>query len=152
MFKHLLFFFLININSNHFKVLFVSLLLFIDMATVQSTTTPSTTTTNANNKDQTQQQQNVITFSQPTLDKATKVRMTIENFYENLFQEHEEREERYKRLEESMRQQGLSESEVGYYFLLIVFINHCFALFVFIFQRKLNVDSYMRLKKVNFYD
>lgn len=57
------------------------------------------------------QQQATITFSQPTLDKANKVRLTIENFYENLFQEYEEREERYRRLEETMKQQGLSESE-----------------------------------------
>ena len=79
------------------------------MATVQQTNT---------NK------QNLITFSQPTLDKANKVRLTIENFYDNLFQEYEEREERYRRLEETMRQQGLSESEVllensfFYYFLI----------------------------------
>jgi|688.fasta_scaffold2310250_1 hypothetical protein len=58
------------------------------------------------------QQQATITFSQPTLDKANKVRLTIENFYENLFQEYEEREERYRRLEETMKQQGLNESEV----------------------------------------
>ncbi len=53
-----------------------------------------------------------IQCSQPTLDKANKVRLTIENYYENLFQEVEEREERYRKLEENMKQQGLSESEV----------------------------------------
>jgi hypothetical protein len=80
------------------------------MATVQQTTT--TTTTNSNTTTN-KQQENVITFSQPTLDKANKVRLTIENFYDNLFQEYEEREERYRRLEETMKQQGLSESEVS---------------------------------------
>jgi hypothetical protein len=53
-----------------------------------------------------------IRCSQPTLDKANKVRLTIENYYENLFHEVEEREERYRKLEESMKQQGLNESEV----------------------------------------
>ena len=69
------------------------------MATTQQPQQQTTTTT-------------TIIFSQPTLDKANKVRLTIENFYENLFQEYEEREERYRRLEETMKQQGLSESEV----------------------------------------
>jgi DNA-binding protein H-NS len=56
--------------------------------------------------------ENKIEFSQPTLDKAHKVRILIENFYENLFQECEEREERHRRLEESMNKQGLTEHEV----------------------------------------
>jgi len=55
--------------------------------------------------------ENKIEFSQPTLDKAHKVRILIENFYENLFQECEEREERHRRLEESMNKQGLTDHE-----------------------------------------
>jgi hypothetical protein len=54
-----------------------------------------------------------IKCSQPTLDKANKVRLTIENYYENLFHEVEEREERYRKLEDNMKQQGLSDSEVN---------------------------------------
>ena len=80
----------------------------------QPATTTNTTTTTTNKP----QHENVITFSQPTLDKANKVRLTIENFYDNLFQEYEEREERYRRLEENMKQQGLSESEVSFNFML----------------------------------
>ena len=38
-------------------------------------------------------------------------------FYDNLFQEYEEREERYRRLEENMKQQGLSDSEVSFFLI-----------------------------------
>jgi serine/threonine kinase 38 len=52
-----------------------------------------------------------IHFSQPTLDKVNKAKVMLENYYNNLLQECDEREERYRRLEESMRSQGLSEQE-----------------------------------------
>jgi serine/threonine kinase 38 len=52
-----------------------------------------------------------INFSQPTLDKVNKAKVMLENYYNNLLQECDEREERYRRLEESMRAQGLSEQE-----------------------------------------
>lgn len=50
-------------------------------------------------------------FSQPTIDKVNKAKVMLENYYNNLLQECDEREERYRRLEESMRLEGLSEQE-----------------------------------------
>ncbi|CAM6000205.1 unnamed protein product [Sphagnum balticum] len=52
-----------------------------------------------------------MSFSQPTLDKVNKVKVMLENYYNNLLQECDEREERYRKLEESMKAQGLSEAE-----------------------------------------
>ena len=52
-----------------------------------------------------------MTFSQPTLDKVNKAKVMLENYYNNLLQECDEREERYRRLEESMKAQGLSEAD-----------------------------------------
>jgi serine/threonine kinase 38 len=53
----------------------------------------------------------VQTFSQPTIDKVNKAKVTLENYYNNLMQECEEREERHRRLEESLKAQNLSEQE-----------------------------------------
>ena len=52
-----------------------------------------------------------MTFSQPTIDKVNKAKVMLENYYNNLLQECEEREERYKKLEETMTSQGLTEQE-----------------------------------------
>ncbi len=52
-----------------------------------------------------------LTFSQPTIDKVNKAKVMLENYYNNLLQECDEREERYRKLEESMKAQGLSEQE-----------------------------------------
>lgn len=52
-----------------------------------------------------------MTFSQPTIDKVNKAKVMIENYYNNLQQECEEREERYRKLEEQMRAEGLSEQQ-----------------------------------------
>jgi serine/threonine kinase 38 len=52
-----------------------------------------------------------ITFSQPTIDKVNKAKVMLENYYNNLLQECDEREERYRKLEENMKAQGLSEQE-----------------------------------------
>ena len=47
-----------------------------------------------------------------TQEKVHKAKMSIENFYANLVNQHEEREERYRRLEEMMNAEGLTEQEV----------------------------------------
>jgi pyruvate-formate lyase len=47
-----------------------------------------------------------------TQEKVHKAKMSIENFYANLINQYEEREERYRRLEEMMDVEGLSEQEV----------------------------------------
>lgn len=52
-----------------------------------------------------------ITFSQPTIDKVNKAKVMLENYYNNLLQECDEREERYRKLEEAMKAQGLNEQE-----------------------------------------
>src|SRR5688572_24255672 len=51
------------------------------------------------------------TFSSHTLDKATKAKVVLENYYSNLISQHIERRNRYERLEESMKEEGLSEEE-----------------------------------------
>ena len=43
-----------------------------------------------------------IRFSSHTLDKATKAKLTLENYYSNLISQHRERQERLRRLEESL--------------------------------------------------
>jgi len=50
-----------------------------------------------------------IRFSGHTLDKATKAKVTLENYYSNLIAQHAERQQRLARLEESMK--GLSEEQ-----------------------------------------
>ena len=52
-----------------------------------------------------------IRFSQPTIDKVAKAKVMLENYYNNLLQECDERVERYRRLEEQMQLQMLSEQE-----------------------------------------
>ena len=46
--------------------------------------------------------QEVINFSCHTLDKATKAKLTLENYYSNLINQNRERKERWQRLEESL--------------------------------------------------
>ena len=50
-----------------------------------------------------------VRFSGHTLDKATKAKVTLENYYSNLVAQHLERQQRLTRLEESMK--GLSEEQ-----------------------------------------
>lgn len=50
-----------------------------------------------------------IRFSGHTLDKATKAKVTLENYYSNLVVQHLERQQRLTRLEDSMK--GLSEEQ-----------------------------------------
>ncbi|KAH9529719.1 Serine/threonine-protein kinase 38 [Dermatophagoides farinae] len=52
-----------------------------------------------------------IRFSGHTLDKATKAKVHLENYYSNLISQHMERRIRHERLEESMRDEGLSEEQ-----------------------------------------
>merc|ERR1719225_600808 len=51
-----------------------------------------------------------LRFSCHTLDKATKAKVTLENYYNNLISQHRERRDRLKRLEESLNDKGLSET------------------------------------------
>ncbi|KAG9510469.1 Serine/threonine-protein kinase tricorner [Fragariocoptes setiger] len=46
-----------------------------------------------------------------TLDKAIKARLYLENYYCNLINQHVERRNRLERLEESMREEGLTEEQ-----------------------------------------
>ena len=48
-----------------------------------------------------------IRFSGHTLDKATKAKLTLENYYNNLITQHRER---LRRLEELLSDKGLEES------------------------------------------
>lgn len=50
-----------------------------------------------------------------TQEKVHKAKLSIENFYANLVNQYEEREERYRRLEEMMNAEGLSDQEVKYF-------------------------------------
>jgi len=49
-------------------------------------------------------------FSGHTLDKATKAKLTLENYYSNLISQQRERRDRLKRMEESFVEQGFEES------------------------------------------
>ena len=51
-------------------------------------------------------------FSGHTLDKATKAKLTLENYYSNLISQQRERKERFRRLEESFVDKGLEQSTV----------------------------------------
>lgn len=46
-----------------------------------------------------------------TLDKATKAKVHLENYYSNLISQHLERRNRHDRLEESMKEEGLNEKQ-----------------------------------------
>ncbi|KAF2346645.1 Protein kinase domain, partial [Trinorchestia longiramus] len=52
-----------------------------------------------------------VRFSGHTLDKATKAKVTLENYYSNLIAQHLERKQRHDKLEESMKEEGLSEDQ-----------------------------------------
>lgn len=47
--------------------------------------------------------ENTIRFSGHTLDKATKAKVTLENYYSNLIAQHIERKQRLAKLEESLK-------------------------------------------------
>jgi len=52
-----------------------------------------------------------VQISPHTVDKVTKAKVTLENYYSNLIVQHEERESRYRKLEKSMEEEGLSEEQ-----------------------------------------
>lgn len=52
-----------------------------------------------------------IKFSGHTLDKATKAKVILENYYNNLVAQHIERKERLAKLEESLKDESLSEEQ-----------------------------------------
>ena len=54
-----------------------------------------------------------VNFSCHTLDKATKAKLTLENYYNNLISQHRERQERLRRLEESLSDKGLEEEIIA---------------------------------------
>ena len=57
-------------------------------------------------------EEQTVNFSNHTLDKATKAKLTLENYYSNLITQHRERQERLRRLEESLNDKGLDESVI----------------------------------------
>ncbi|KAK4337017.1 hypothetical protein RND71_044197 [Anisodus tanguticus] len=46
-----------------------------------------------------------------TIDKATKAKVHLENYYSNLISQHLERRHRHERLEETMKEEGLNEKQ-----------------------------------------
>ncbi|KAG8182370.1 hypothetical protein JTE90_010736 [Oedothorax gibbosus] len=52
-----------------------------------------------------------IQFSGHTLDKAIKAKVHLENYYSNLIAQHIERKTRHDKLEETMKEEGLSEEQ-----------------------------------------
>jgi len=55
--------------------------------------------------------QEVINFSCHTLDKATKAKLTLENYYSNLIALNRERRERWQRLEDSLKDESIPEDQ-----------------------------------------
>jgi len=53
---------------------------------------------------------NAFRLSGHTVDKATKAKVTLENYYSNLISQHRERKNRLERLEESLRDEDMSEA------------------------------------------
>lgn len=52
-----------------------------------------------------------IALSQHAVDKATKAKVTLENYYSNLIAQHGERKQRLAKLEASLKDEGLTESQ-----------------------------------------
>lgn len=55
--------------------------------------------------------ENTIRFSDHTLDKATKAKVTLENYYSNLITQCGERKQRLAKLEAQLKDDTLSESQ-----------------------------------------
>ena len=51
-----------------------------------------------------------LAISSHTLDKATKAKVTLENYYSNLIVQHRERQQRLRRLEESLKDNEIPET------------------------------------------
>ncbi len=52
-----------------------------------------------------------LSFSCHTWDKATKAKMTLENYYSNLISQHQERRTRWQKLEETLKDDSISEEQ-----------------------------------------
>ena len=52
------------------------------------------------------------TFSNSTLESARKAKLTMENFYDNLLIQDKDRSNRWRKLDLSMEEMGLSSDEV----------------------------------------
>ena len=76
-------------------------------ATPTTTTTPTTTPTVSTAATL----QEVINFSCHTLDKATKAKLTLENYYSNLISLNRERRERWQRLEDTLKAESMPEDQ-----------------------------------------
>ena len=55
--------------------------------------------------------QEVVQFSCHTLDKATKTKLTLEQYYSNLITQNKERRERWQRLEETLKDDSIPEDQ-----------------------------------------
>ncbi len=71
----------------------------------------SSAAANANNANTEAALQEVINFSNHTLDKATKAKLTLENYYSNLVSQNRERKERWQRLEDSLKDDAIPEDQ-----------------------------------------
>ena len=74
-----------------------------------ATPTSSGPTSTTNNTAATLQE--VINFSCHTLDKATKAKLTLENYYTNLLSQNKERRDRWQRLEDSLKDDSIPEDQ-----------------------------------------
>lgn len=52
-----------------------------------------------------------VRFSDHTLDKATKAKVTLENYYSNLIAQNGERKQRLAKLEASLKDETLTETQ-----------------------------------------
>ncbi|KAK6973349.1 serine/threonine-protein kinase 38-like protein [Biomphalaria glabrata] len=55
-----------------------------------------------------------VPISTHTIDKVTKAKVTLENYYTNLVSQNDERESRSRRLEKTMDEEGLSEEQIRF--------------------------------------
>lgn len=55
--------------------------------------------------------ENTVRFSGHTLDKATKAKVTLENYYSNLIAQHIERKQRLAKLEEHLKDEAITEQQ-----------------------------------------
>lgn len=52
-----------------------------------------------------------VALSQHAMDKATKAKVTLENYYNNLIAQHEERKQRLAKLGASLKDEALTEAQ-----------------------------------------
>ena len=81
------------------------------MAMTMSANNVGTSTNGANNNNNGAVTSSDIIFSGHTLDKATKAKLTLENYYSNLVSQHKERRQRWQKLEETLKDDAMSEAQ-----------------------------------------